>query len=194
MSMKTSKVILIVIALLILLGGVGVAAFYVGDNFGKNQKTVSVVTNPSQPSNTSTDTANPTACLANQLSVTTVSNNKDAAGTLSFDLVFMNTSNKTCMMAGYPGVSLVNSNGIGVGAPADPTTGMQADVITLMNGQSAKASVYYGDKGNYSAGTCSENASEVRVYVPGETQYIDVAAPNDIARCPKFQIGPVQSH
>lgn len=194
--MKRTKTILFILLVIVTVAAVTFAAFVFGRNSSDTATTnpTSTSTNTqsqNQSSNTDTDTTG--KCTTDDLALSTASNGGSGAGTLSFDLVFTNTSSTECTMAGYPGVSLVKANGDAIGDPAtENTTNNAANVITLNAGQTAKAAIFYGDEGNYPASSCVDGATKLRVYPPGSTAYLDVATLGTTARCPKFEVTAVQ--
>lgn len=188
--MKPAKIILIVTLIIVVVGAITTAAFILGKSL--SPAPVTQQSGSSETSQSGTKVTQSGQCTTNDLKLSTAANGNSGAGTLSFDLVFTNKSSESCTMSGYPGVSLIKDNGDQVGAPADRNTNDLPKDLTLGAGQTAKAAVYYGDKGNYDAGVCLEGATKLRVYPPGDTGYLDVIAPSDIARCPKFEIGAAQ--
>lgn len=93
-------------------------------------------------------------------------------------LQLKNTSAQTCILDGYPGVSLVsNSNGTQLGAAAtrDPAL-PSAGPITLSPGSTAVAQLRYTQAANYQ--NCTQTPADgFRVYPPSATDALYIAHP-----------------
>jgi hypothetical protein len=132
-----------------------------------------------------------TTCNADELSLSSKVSDA-AAGTLAYDIVLTNTSKRTCILGGFPGVSLVNDNGNRIGSPADRATNYEEKKLTLAPGQKVKAIASLSAPSNFPAGACKDGATKLRVYPPNDTGYLSVAT--DIKSwCPGFVISPVLS-
>jgi hypothetical protein len=111
---------------------------------------------------------------------------------------FTNTSNATCTLYGYPGVSLVTGPPyaqIGLAAKRS-TTSAQVKLITLAPGATANALLQIVDALNYPSATCAPTkAAALKVYPPNQTA--PVYLPNTSTACSKpvqtMNIGPVQA-
>jgi len=95
----------------------------------------------------------------------------DAAGSRYQPIVFTNTTETTCTLAGYPGVSFVApGTGHQVGAAASRNAQHPTATIALAPGASASALLQIADYANYpSAGCNAARVSGLRVYPPGNT-------------------------
>lgn len=93
-----------------------------------------------------------------------------AAGSEHLDIVLTNTSQRSCFLQGWPGVSLVTGgDGEQLGAAAEQDRSSAHATVTLAPGASAKALVTLAEAGNYSSAQCDpERADGFRVYPPGE--------------------------
>lgn len=133
------------------------------------------------PSNTSSEIA-PTAqaalCTAAMLSASLDDTGGGAAGSIYLKLIVTNKSAATCLLDGYPGVSLVKAGpDTPLGAPADrdakaPSSGP----IALAPGRSATAVLQYSQAGKYP--NCRQvQADSIMVYPPGATDRLVIARP-----------------
>jgi hypothetical protein len=97
-----------------------------------------------------------------------------AAGSVYTTLVFTNTGSSTCTLYGYPGVSLLDSGGqIGAAATRSPTHA--PTVVTLKPGGKANVTLQVAQALNYPSSKCTtRQATDLRVYPPGQKQSIDV--------------------
>jgi hypothetical protein len=138
------------------------------------------------PAKTVTDTT----CNADELSLSETDSSDSGAGTLAYNIVFMNTGKRTCTMNGFPGVSLVDANGNQVGSPAGRATNYKEAKQTLTPGMKVKAVISTENSANVSDGTCKTGATKIRVYPPNDTGYISTATVID-SWCPNFETSPV---
>jgi hypothetical protein len=108
-------------------------------------------------------------CKATDLSVS-LGHGDGAAGTQYKPLKFTNTSGRTCVIQGFPGVSYVTGdNGNQVGAPAF-RDGQKGPPITLKQGETASADVGFVNIQNYDPVACQpQPVRGIRVYPPQET-------------------------
>ncbi|MCG7277214.1 DUF4232 domain-containing protein [Corynebacterium singulare] len=114
--------------------------------------------------------ANDRTCRTAQLDIS-LNNEQGAAGSHLADIVFTNTSNDPCTLAGFPGVSAVtNDDGTQLGAAAERETGLPTATVTLEPGKSARAGLKMTVVGIMDPATCQpQPADGLRVYPPGET-------------------------
>jgi hypothetical protein len=93
------------------------------------------------------------------------------AGSVYTTIVFTNTSNATCTLYGYPGVSLTTGTPgaqIGKAAKENPATPRQ--LVTLHPQKSANALLRIVDAQNYPASRCGpKNSTHLQVYPPNQT-------------------------
>lgn len=136
--------------------------------------------------------ATETTCNADELALSLAQGDGGGAGTLNQLIVLTNTSKRTCILGGFPGVSLVNDNGNQIGSPAVRASNYEEKKLTLAPGNQAKATVSFHDPSNYDPGTCKTGATKLRVYPPNDTGYLSVASPMITAWCPGFEISPVR--
>lgn len=94
-----------------------------------------------------------------------------AAGSIYYPLDLTNTSDTTCTLFGYPGVSFVtgpDGTQLGAAANRDPVTA--ATTVTLGPGQVAHAFLQVAEAGNYDQAQCQPVATHyLRIYPPDQT-------------------------
>ncbi|ALE04717.1 hypothetical protein AL755_02260 (plasmid) [Arthrobacter sp. ERGS1:01] len=131
------------------------------------------------PSTTGTATTAAAAlCTAADLAGSLDDSGGGAAGHIYMQLIVKNSSSTTCILDGYPGVSLVNaSSDTPIGAPAvRDASAPSSGPISLAPGASASAALRYTQAGNYPS--CTQvQADSVMVYPPGATDRIIIAHP-----------------
>ncbi len=114
-----------------------------------------------------------------------------AAGSTYETLELMNHSSAPCTLSGYPGVSLVDASGNQLGQPATRDTSRAVTVVTLSGHGSAYSVLRFPNPDNFSAGQCSAEATNLRVYPPGQTQSLLV--PSKHKACPGFSVNALSS-
>ena len=125
---------------------------------------------PSAPSASSVPTAIPPVCTTSNLSVwVNVSEANGAAGTIFYPLEFTNTSNHTCRVWGYPGVSAVNTSGKQLGDAAGRNPLYAGAWVNIPAGGTAHALLSYGDAEVSTSGCRPAAASLIKVYPPDQT-------------------------
>jgi len=209
-SRKTGKILGVVLLILVLVTGSAAGVYFWQQNELSAQKknfesqlaaaqagsdaTQQSPANDSRPAHEQTPpkTGTETTCNADELSLSLAESNGSGAGTLAISIVLTNTGKRTCILGGYPGVSLVNDNGNQIGSPADRMKNATEKKVTLNPNGQAKATVTYHDEGNYDAGTCKEGATKLRVYPPNDTGYLSVTSPMINAWCPGFEVSTVE--
>ncbi|MDT3399387.1 DUF4232 domain-containing protein [Streptomyces sp. B1866] len=90
------------------------------------------------------------------------------AGNIYAPLVFTNTGKSSCTLTGFPGVSVLDSSGKAIGAPAT-RSGAAHGTLTLKSGGSVHASVHTVNEG-VSGKPCRPAASTIRAYPPDSRQ------------------------
>ena len=116
----------------------------------------------------------------------------DAAGSMYLQIDFTNTSGRTCLLNGYPGVSLTSSTtpGSQVGPAATKATTKPEKVITLAPGAVASATLQVVDVLNYSSSTCDPvTGNYLQVYPPGQTSAAYVPFHGQTCAKPVFALG-----
>jgi hypothetical protein len=124
-------------------------------------------------SSSSAAAAGPSGCLASGLQAR-VGASQGAAGTIYQVIVLTNTSNATCTLYGYPGVSFVTGVGGGqVGKPASKNAVVAKTLVTLTPG--AKAAFLLGVHDVGAIPSCKITSVDwLRIYPPGDYGSINV--------------------
>jgi hypothetical protein len=133
--------------------------------------------------------ATETTCNADELSLV-VEMSDVAAGMAAYNILLTNTGNRTCVLYGFPGVSLVNDNGNQIGSPAERATNYAEDRLSLAPGVKVRSVASISDSENFTDGQCKMGATKLRVYPPNDTGYLSVATSIN-AWCPGFIVSPV---
>lgn len=112
----------------------------------------------------------PPVCTTANLSVwVNVSGASGAAGTIYYPLEFTNTSNHTCRVWGYPGVSALNANGKQLGSPAGRDSLYPGAWVNIPSGGTAHSLFGYGDAEVSTSGCKPATAATIKVYPPNQT-------------------------
>src|SRR5215469_4438440 len=119
------------------------------------------------------DAAGSSGCLASGLQAQ-VGDSQGAAGTIYEVINLTNTSNATCTLYGYPGVSFVTSvGGSEVGKPATKNPVVAKTLVTLVPGGQAAFLLGVHDVGAFPS--CKiVNVDWLRIYPPGDYGSINV--------------------
>ena len=117
------------------------------------------------PSTTTSTVPGGEPCTSAHLSVA-IGQSQGAAGTFYYPLVFTNTGTNSCTLQGYPGVSLVGSNGNQIGSPATRTTSSSV-LVSLAPGSTTTATISLSDALNVCSNPVTPNG--FRVYPPNQT-------------------------
>ena len=111
------------------------------------------------------------ACSPADLSATVnASPGGAAAGSTYYPLNFTNTSNSSCYLYGYPGVSFVTApSGSQIGEPASRNPAVAPRTIILPPGGTAHVTIQVVDALNYSKSDCKPvTAHWLKVFPPGQ--------------------------
>ena len=122
--------------------------------------------------------AAPALCTAASLKGSLDDRGGGAAGHIYMKLIVTNKSATTCILNGYPGVSLVKTGSIQpIGAPAQrDASAPSKGPISLAPGKSAAAVLNYTQAGNYPA--CQRvQADDILVYPPSAYDRLVLAHP-----------------
>jgi hypothetical protein len=137
--------------------------------------------NPSGPAAGGSSTASQGAdsggkCTATQAKVT-LGQADGAAGHLMQELVFSNSSDQTCTITGYPGVSFVTAaDGSQINDAAVRESGVAQTTVKLASKASARARVSMVNTGVFDEAACKPvQAAGFRVYLPDDTASTFVA-------------------
>jgi Protein of unknown function (DUF4232) len=98
-----------------------------------------------------------------------------AAGTDFTVIDFTNTGPASCTLYGFPGVSLVNSSGVQIGAAATRNPANPSTLVTLAPGAMANATLGVANAENYPTSACKPTtAAQLKVFPPNETAAIEL--------------------
>ncbi|MFI7388052.1 DUF4232 domain-containing protein [Streptomyces sp. NPDC049813] len=107
-----------------------------------------------------------------------------------FDLTLTNTTDRTCALKGYPGLSLTDSAGARIGKPATRSQNGSVQDVRLTPGHAAHAVVQTPDRG-VTDGKCWAEPAHIKVYPPDNTASLTAAAPDELEVCGNsFTVGP----
>lgn len=121
-------------------------------------------------------------CTTGDLDVT-ADQYQGAAGSILLDVEFTNTSDGSCALAGFPGVTLVDEAGEPVGAPAEREENVPSSVVELAAGSTATSALSIGRAENYDETACGPTpAGGLQVIVPEEEQTTVLDVP-DLTAC-----------
>lgn len=188
---KTGIVILAMLAGLVLGGAIASAVWLMVPGLRSSDTSQTNTTNTAK---TSTDTSKDTTktdtttaavanCTFNDLSLS-VGTSDGAAGTIYQHLVVTNKSTKSCKLAGYPSVFLLDASNNTLGSGAVPSASVAISSLTLAAGAKAYTAAGFPQAGNFDPGVCTASSVAVRVYIPGTTSYLDTALAKPY--CPGF--------
>jgi len=102
------------------------------------------------------------------------------AGNVYYSLVFTNTGSSSCVLRGYPGVSLIQRDGQTIGKPATHEAAAGGPV-TIAPHHSAHATLHTANKG-VSDKPCWKSAHLLKTYPPGSKSALN-ARPNGLRVC-----------
>jgi hypothetical protein len=113
------------------------------------------------------------------------------AGGVSYQLELSNTSNHTCSLYGFPGVSALAPGGHQLGRAANRGHAEPNRPVTLGRGATAHAELQITDVTAFPPSSCGKTtAVALRVYPPGATRSLEI--PFTFQACGKS--GPVYLH
>ncbi|RAN76058.1 hypothetical protein B5P43_23965 [Bacillus sp. SRB_336] len=144
-------------------------------------------TAPSQAAPTMATGASRALCTAASLKGAVDDTGGGAAGHIYMKLTLTNKSSSTCILNGYPGVSLVKAGTTNaLGAPADrDASAPSKGPITLAPGKGATAVLAYTQAGNY-PGCSRVQADGIMVYPP--SAYDELVIPHPLTACSNADI------
>lgn len=205
---KTKKIICVVLVVVAVLGLGGLGGYAIGQ-FDKDKEVANAReeaermraeshsngndsgSSTGQP--VSVKTATELTCNADELSLAVTPNGEgDAAGMRGYEVALENTSDRTCTLVGYPGVSLVNENGNQIGEPAERIEDAEEETVTLEPGTRALSAMTIPNSDNFPDGECKDGATKLRVYPPNDTGYLSVGT-EITTWCNGFSVAPVLS-
>lgn len=124
----------------------------------------------------------PTFCQSNDLIAATHVAGGGAAGSVYMSLRLTNIGTSTCLVSGYPGVSLtMGPDGSPIGAPAVRDRESPVTQVVLSPGQTGAAVLRYTHAANY-LGCTQTHASGYRIYPPENTASLFIPQPTKACR------------
>ena len=129
--------------------------------------------NPAGPATTPASSpapAGPQPCPTRSLQVK-LGVSQGTAGSVYTTIDFTNISNETCMLYGYPGVSLQTARPLHqIGKPAKENPNTPRELVMLLPQATANALLQITDAGNYPVSTCGPTTAHyLQVYPPNQT-------------------------
>ena len=139
------------------------------------------------PSSATPTAAGQALCKAASLSAATDPTGGGAAGSVYMTLTLTNTGAESCLLKGFPGVSLTSeANGAPIGAPATRDETTPAVDVLLAPGQRGAAVLRYTQAGNFPDCTMVP-AAGYRIYPPEDTASLFLAQPTQA--CSNAEVG-----
>ncbi|MFG2291789.1 DUF4232 domain-containing protein [Streptomyces sp. NPDC048603] len=111
-----------------------------------------------------------------------------AAGSLYYPILFTNTSTHTCVLRGYPGVSVVDVRHRQIGTSAI-RTGEPVETVSVLPSETVTAVLRTNSPGVVES--CRPTSTYVKVYPPNSFQAVQI--PYHLRVCGAFEISPVQA-
>lgn len=127
---------------------------------------------PSSPA--AADASGTGRCTAEGLGMS-VKRGDGGAGQVYFELTFVNKSGRSCVLNGFPGVSLIQRDGAVIGAPAK-RDGASHGATTLAPGRTAHVVLHTLNQG-IADGGCWKQGDYLRVYPPGSKEALTLRDP-----------------
>lgn len=118
------------------------------------------------PSSTSTTASGPAACTSSQLQGE-LGPKDTGAGQVYAPLILRNTSSTSCVVRGFPGVSVLDGSGTQLGEPATREGAEGSDVL-LQPGGVASSVLHTTNQGI--GGPCQPASAQMRVFPPDQTE------------------------
>jgi Protein of unknown function (DUF4232) len=130
----------------------------------------------------------PTRCTVTDLRLR-LGRGDPGAGNIYYPLLFTNTSDHSCILNGYPGVSLLRGDGSAIGHPAT-RTGTKGTAVRLAPGQTVQADLHTLNQG-LKGDSCWRTPTLLKVYPPGSTDAMTLATADPVVCGDTFDIGTV---
>lgn len=143
---------------------------------------------PTSSATTSATTAASNRCHTSELKGSLGSPNP-GAGNLYVPLVLTNTSSRSCVVAGFPGVSLLDAAGAQIEQPAQREPGFPENAVPLAPGGAASTVLHTTQEG-IAPGPCWPTSTKIRVFPPNELEAL--VFPGELKVCGNaFTIRPL---
>lgn len=111
------------------------------------------------------------------------------AGQAYFPLRFTNTSGHTCVLQGFPGVSLLRGDGSTIGTPAG-REGPKGAAVRLAHGATVEADLHTLNQG-IRGGGCWRAPTLLKAYPPGSKDAMTLATSQPVVCGGTFDVGAV---
>jgi ABC-type transport system substrate-binding protein len=120
----------------------------------------------------SSTTAGTPSCSTSELAAELGPSNA-GAGQVYQPLILRNTGSSTCVVIGFPGVSLLNGSGAQIGQPAT-REGNEGSAVVLQPGGVASAMLHTTNEGI--GPSCDPTSTQMKVFPPDQTAELTFAA------------------
>jgi hypothetical protein len=121
------------------------------------------------------DATGAAACATTDLKTSIGNGGGGTAGATYTVIDFTNTSNTSCTLYGYPGVSLTSASAAQIGAAATRSATLAPRLVTLAPGATGNAVLRITDPTVYPAGTCDPAMSAyLKIYPPNQAQSLQL--------------------
>ncbi|MEW1862020.1 DUF4232 domain-containing protein [Streptomyces sp. NPDC088194] len=111
------------------------------------------------------------------------------AGQMYYPLRFTNTSSRTCVLDGFPGVSLIRGDGSTIGKPAG-REGPRGAAVGLKPGASVEADLHTLNQG-VNGDSCWRRPTLLKAYPPGSKDAMTLATGDPVVCGGTFDVGSV---
>ncbi|WP_328473280.1 DUF4232 domain-containing protein [Streptomyces sp. NBC_00448] len=111
------------------------------------------------------------------------------AGQVYYPLRFTNTSSRTCVLDGFPGVSLIRGDGSTIGKPAG-RQGPRGAAVGLKPGASVEADLHTLNQG-VDGDSCWRRPTLLKAYPPGSKDAMTLATGDPVVCGGTFDVGSV---
>ncbi|MEV5600497.1 DUF4232 domain-containing protein [Streptomyces sp. NPDC052299] len=129
---------------------------------------------PAAAGSSGADASGTGRCTAGGLGMS-VKRGDGGAGQVYYELTFVNKSGRSCVLNGFPGVSLIQRDGAVIGAPAK-RDGASHGATTLAPGRTAHVVLHTLNQG-IADGGCWKQGDYLRVYPPGSKEALTLRDP-----------------
>jgi ABC-type transport system substrate-binding protein len=120
----------------------------------------------------SSTTAGTPSCSTSELAAELGPSNA-GAGQVYQPLILRNTGSSTCVVIGFPGVSLLDGSGVQIGQPAT-REGNEGSAVVLQPGGVASAMLHTTNEGI--GPSCDPTSTQMKVFPPDQTAELTFAA------------------
>jgi hypothetical protein len=157
---------------------------------GSSSTTTGGSTSSSGGSGSTTTTGGRPTCTTSQLAAS-LGQPQGAAGHTFIPLVLTNHGSASCVIQGYPGVSLLDGGGAPIGTPATRAPGVAAPAVVLAPGAGTPATLGTQNAG-ISPAPCWAVSTSIKVYPPNQLASLTIAGAITVCGG-EFTVTPVGS-